>query len=315
MVQFSSLEKIIIKSKVEYINSCADNLIDIEIFNKNYENIKKYYQSGLDKNKIFDNFGRNNNMILYLFENVCYNIDLIKYLIEEIKIPLNYKNRYGYTELHKCNNKEIFEYLLNMGSDITVLDNNNRSVLYLIGINNDLELVKYICQKLNEKRIDIKNLILNKDFYNKNLLNHLADNNDIETFKYLIETYKITILSEYIIESIVNKSDKIFDYLIKPESLRIKDSNGSNLLHIAIENKNKHAIYKIYELNPELIKHKNNNQFFPNEMTSNKMINNYILLVQKRHEFNTNPSNIGLRIKLKAEIEDLEHKQAVLDKQ
>jgi hypothetical protein len=266
------LEKIIINSEIEYINICSQNLIDIELYNNNYNNIIKYYENGLNKNNKYDIYNDYCNIIQYLFSKKCYDFELIKYLVETVKVPLNNKDSYGYTELHSCYNKEIFEYLLNSGSNILSITDNNRSVLFIIArSSNNLELIKFICQKLTEKKINIKELPDLND-----LLNILIEYDNIEIYKFLVETYK---LKKNIIDSIIHKSIKIFNYIITPESLRIKDSSGSNLLHIAVQYENVNAILKLYELSEKQkisLNYKNLNGKLPIDMTTNKKIQKYI---------------------------------------
>ncbi len=66
------------------------------------------------------------------------NLEVIKFLIDELKIDINARNKYGETPLHyaaKTNNEQLITYLLNRGANPNIKDNEHRTpydVTYLI---------------------------------------------------------------------------------------------------------------------------------------------------------------------------------------
>jgi len=336
VTKFNIINKIKVNDQIDYINKNAINLLEIELFNKTYQNIKKYIESGLDINlKYTDNQsnilqyiiakGCNDielieylieekkidvnykdvhgyNLIIYIKENTKQiyeylinkgvdikfkiniaemnilqfiivngsdDIELIKYLIEDIKIDVNYIDKYGNTSLSylKVKDKKTFEYLVNKSSNLNHFNNNNDSTLnfLLLNMKDNLELAIYICTTFEKKltKIDIIKIINTPNKKNEYLINELAKKNYINIFKYLVERYAIdtrvkdSFKYSPIHYAISKKSNEVFNYILKnnindPNFLRILTSDGNTLIHFAVFNNNLHAIEKLFEMSDRL---------------------------------------------------------------
>jgi hypothetical protein len=265
---FIIVNKIKVNSEIDYINKNAINLLYIELHNKTYQNIKKYIESGLDINTKYTQLQL--NILQYILSKDCNNIETIKYLIEEIKIPINYTDLDGNNVFMyiKTQDKQIIEYLINKGCDITKVNNKGSHVLWnlLLSIEDNLDITKYICTVLESKGQNIKKIIDTPNINKNYLLNDLTDKDSINIFKYLVETYKVNMnvpnsVTKYspIFNAIYEKSNKIFDYIRNhpinvnnPSLLRLQASDGNTLLHIAVFRNNIYAIDKLYEMNKRL---------------------------------------------------------------
>lgn len=256
------IKKIKVSSEIDYINKSRESLLQIEIANKTYINIKKYIENGLDINETYHD--DKSNIVQYLLYNNCDEIKLFEYLINEAKVPINYVNDNDYNALYFCENKTIFEFLLNKGCDINKISKvTGNSVLFN---RNNLDLVKFICSKINKDNISIKN------FNGNTYLHILAIYDYFEIFSYLVNTYKLPINTlnndneTPIHIAIKNKSNKIFNTFINKDLLRIKNKKGS-LLHYAVEYRNFDVVKKLDELNLlNFLNYKNNDGKLPYQL-------------------------------------------------
>lgn len=274
------VKKIKINNEIDYINKNGTNLLEIEIFNKTFINIKRYFENGLDINIKFTN--AKINILQYILSKDCDKIELIKYLIEEKNIPINY-NYLNYNG----KNRDIIEYLINKDTDITKINNEGYSAFWILltnVIDDNLDILKFICNKLISNKQNIK--IISDTPNNKEyLLNILAMKNYINSFKYLVDTYNVNMKisdSEYkytpAMNAINTNSNKVFDYIINNKSnidskefLLMKNKNGSTLLHIAVKANNIYAIDKLHvmghKLNINIDNIKNSKGKLPYEMS------------------------------------------------
>jgi hypothetical protein len=255
------VKKTIINNEIDYINKNGINLLEIEIFNQTFINIKKYFENGLDINIKFNN--NKMNILQYILSKDCNKIELIKYLIEEKNIPIDYNYLY-----YNGKNRDIIEYLINKDTDITKINSEGYSAFWILlnnVINDDLDILKFICNKLISNKQNIK--IISDTPNNKEyLLNMLAMKNYINSFKYLVDTYNVNMKisdSEYkytpAMNSINTNSNKVFDYIINHKSninskefLLMRNKNGSTLLHIAVKANNIFAINKLHDMGRRL---------------------------------------------------------------
>jgi len=255
-------KKIKISNEIDYINKSRESLLQIEIANKTFINIKKYIENGLDINETY--LDDKSNIVQYLLYNNCNEIKLFEYLINEIKVPINYVNAYDYNALYFCENQTIFEFLFNKGCDINKISKvTGNSILFN---RTDLNLVKFICGKINKDIISIKN------FNGNTILHILAIYDYFDIFFYLVNTYKLYINTlnndneTPIHFAIKHNSKRIFNNFINKDLLKLKNKKG-NLLHYAVEYRNFDAIKKLDELNLlDSLNYMNNDNKLPRQL-------------------------------------------------
>jgi len=124
----------------------------------------------LKKNiNIFDD---NNLNYLPIFCSVHNNLSILKIIIEKCIIDFNFQDDKGNSALfYACiyNDLDIVEYLLNFKIDLTIKNNDNKTVLNIACENNNNKLIKLLLEKNNHIEISQKTF-LNLEPNNKKLL-------------------------------------------------------------------------------------------------------------------------------------------------
>ena len=214
--------------------------IVFDLVSKNQINELKYLVEKLkiDSSKIFyyfnEDFLNNNNYFIHknneknLLYFALYNnsFDIIKYLIEEVKL------KYEFALFHaiKFSKNRLIKYLLNNKiCDINLLDNNNKTILYYLN-ENSFDLIPF--DQLIINRIENYNLIisnqsnkLKKKILKKGLLFDRENGDKIFT-KFINNNYHFAITKEliWITRYFI---DHLFDYLEN----QIGKNNNNNLFH------------------------------------------------------------------------------------
>jgi hypothetical protein len=248
------IKKIKLDNEIDYINKFADNLIKIEITKDNYRNIKRYIDNGLNI-KYIDN--SNNNLLHIVIENKCNEIKLVKYLIDN-GVNVNHKNKYGDIPLHlvTVKNLDIIKLLIDSGSNILEVDNEGHSIFENLSFLNDVDIIKYLCDELIKKGINIKEYVEKKNSNGYNKLHYIISKDPVNVIKYLITTYNIDIKikdsygDNLLLNAVYYNSNNTVNYLIDnnlyPGFLQIKNNYDQNFLNIAVTNNNYKAITKLY---------------------------------------------------------------------
>ncbi|KAK6174045.1 hypothetical protein SNE40_017391 [Patella caerulea] len=99
----------------------------------------------------------NNNFSLLHISCKCGSISTVNYFINEIGFDVNLKNKFGLTPAAYCTISAInpvgkLKFLSSKGGKLDVVDNNNRSLLYLSCGDGTIETVKYL---VNEIGLDV----------------------------------------------------------------------------------------------------------------------------------------------------------------
>ena len=135
------------------------------------------------------------------------NIEMVKYLVNELKFDINSKNKYsdnGFLLACRNNNIEMVKYLVNeLKFDINSKNNYGSNGFLLACRNNNIEMVKYLAEEL-----DIYNNNWKKSLIKKEILKYLQLNESrfeniklIRTTQHkIIQTIKL--LNKYFIPDI-----------------------------------------------------------------------------------------------------------------
>ncbi len=155
-------------------------------------------------------------------------VELVRYLVEDLKLNLNLQDKDGNTPIFYIMGEEnvgLAIYLIEHGANIKAIQNNNGIYpLHIAANNGNTALIKYSVERYG---VDILNL---KDKDNMTLLHYLATStkktaisrtNLVELFQDLLEKYKIDI--------------------------NIKDKNGMTPLHYAVMAGNKELVTCLIE--------------------------------------------------------------------
>jgi hypothetical protein len=185
---------------------------------------------------------KNGNNCLLLACGNNNNLDIIKYLIEDVRMDCHYLNYLEdnclTTACWENTNLEIIKYLIeDKKININHVDNNNNNcLLSACNANTNLDVIKYL---IEEKQMDVTYLNINGE----NCLTMACSNNtNISIIKYLIEDIKMNILHTNNIGSNCllracrhNTNLSIIKYLIEDIKMNILHTNnvGSNCLLLA----------------------------------------------------------------------------------
>ncbi len=191
------LDYVINKWEVQVCNCINNGALLYALFCNNYIVFKYIYEYGLKKNIISNDIIESIKHEIY---NIC-NIDIFKYLINVIKIPLNdicFDNKpLIFYIINNINDKlsmtelcENFDYIISLDYPSIELDKIKLYINYyipLIGqyILNDLhsrgiELIKYLLNNNISSCMLLFINIFNKPYsYDKNIISEFDDNNDI----------------------------------------------------------------------------------------------------------------------------------------
>ncbi|XP_065346583.1 serine/threonine-protein phosphatase 6 regulatory ankyrin repeat subunit B-like [Cloeon dipterum] len=257
---------------------------------KNFEMVKYLHEKNSELVKQVTNDG---STYLHLaIDNDDCPLEVILWLIEDIKIDVNGTNEFGETPfMIACskNRSDVVEYLLtNKGIDLSKEDRRGGTALHHAVTSGCVDLV----QNLLDRGADLTK----KDNYNRNVLFYGLKR--IEMILYLsrknmefvkeVDSNQSTLLMYAIIDSYVVERDvvhwlieesgidlnavdqngnsaincacvkRMWDFveilLTKDVDIRIKNANGENLLHLAAESGNSDLVQKLIErgINPTL---------------------------------------------------------------
>ena len=264
------IKKIIVNDYKNYININGASLIMIESANKNFNNIIKYLEDGLEPTfKFISNNGL--DLIQYLLIRSCNNIEIFKLLINKYKLSPNYFNLdklHSLFYIEKDTNQAIVQLLIDNEADILYIGNDYTILSSLAFYNNlSLNITKIIISELEKRKINIKEFLLLTDG-NFTIFEWLIKYDNIELFKYLFTTYKIdyNIIDNsgfnLVFTSVIYNAHEIFRFfknevfnkeplkLLRMRTGKPKDGKyrGFNLLHIAGSYENESVIKILCDL-------------------------------------------------------------------
>ncbi|ORX42663.1 ankyrin [Piromyces finnis] len=219
---------------------------------KGNENIVKYLiKNGVDP-RIKNDYGR---MSLHF---VCgaekENINLVKYLIEDIGLDINIQNKDGCTPLHYAceqGNENIVKYLIEKGADTSIKNNNGRISLHCTckAKRESVNIVKYLIEK--------RGLNINiKDNYRFTPIHYACYKGNENIVKYLIKNGvdpKIKNedgrISLHFACGAEKENVNLVKYLIEDIGLDINTQNkdGCTPLHYACEQGNENIVKYLIE--------------------------------------------------------------------
>lgn len=166
----------------------GDTLLHYAALNSSVD-VVKYVTETLNFNAQSEN-NYNQTPFWYACLNIKKNKCVIEYLASKSKEILNQPDDYGVTLLHcaclKKNNLEIIRYLIeDLKLDISLKNKEEKTIFHAMSINKntDPEIVKYLAKKC-EKFIHCKDKLGNTALHYA-----CASTNDINIIKYLIETF------------------------------------------------------------------------------------------------------------------------------
>jgi ankyrin repeat protein len=242
-----------LKINTRYINKNNETCLTIACRNNRSFEIIKYLIEDLqmDVNHV-NNFGYTS--LLYVCRKTD-NIETIKYLIQ-CKANINYATSETNCLLDACyENKSlnVIKYLIEeLKMDINYTNSNNDNCLRYSCLNNDnIEIIKYLIEECK----------MDAFFVNKNgcdCLKLACSNNSVEIVKYLIEEQKTRIDNVsadqndcLALACIYNNSIEVIEYLVNTHKMNMyKITNDKNNLYLACEKNTlgviKHLIEKYF---------------------------------------------------------------------
>ena len=175
---------------------CHSKLVEIVLKKKIIDLIKKGAKIDIE-NKNFK------TPLDLIFE--ISNLDILKWLKENNYI------KFKDDHILKAQNKEVLNYLLNLGLNLNATNKLGTNLLYYTILNQDID---FACYLIKEQKIEIKNafdFLCEEDIFD--FLTKIAFSGDSETFKilinnYLKDNYEINDLLDEIINDNVLFSDE-----------------------------------------------------------------------------------------------------------
>ncbi|MDP1975390.1 MAG: ankyrin repeat domain-containing protein, partial [Alphaproteobacteria bacterium] len=199
----------------------------------------------LDQNPeaIHDTDSENNDLVQIAIENG--HLDILDYLLNILKSPLEYRTPNGQTLLHLYTNSSYdmtpyIEELLEKGMKIDVKNNAESTALYNINAQTHANNIKFMIDKMIEKSLSLDQQNNQKG----TLLSHIACNSSSEIFFYLLDKGVSTEYKgwqgENLLHKIANSNNKldIIRFLVEKKGFDIHqiDNQGNTVLHYAAQN-------------------------------------------------------------------------------
>ncbi|XP_048249106.1 serine/threonine-protein phosphatase 6 regulatory ankyrin repeat subunit C-like [Haliotis rufescens] len=210
----------------------------------------------------------NNDNILHL---ACFvgNKPLVEYLLR--KTDINIRGEMGWTPVMKAawsGNKDVFDFLVSQGADITLTDDNNNNILHMVCEGGNKPLVEYLLPKIdinirgNKGWTPLMNAALSgkKEIFdflvskgaditltgddNHNILHLACWGGNKPVVEYLLPKTDINIRGEMgwtpVMTAALRGKKDVFDFLVSQGAdITLTDDNNNNILHMACEGGNK----------------------------------------------------------------------------
>lgn len=213
------------------------------------------------------------------FLQACYyntDIDVIKYIVDELGAQIEHKNVYGedafLVACYNNSNIKIIKYLARkLGTKC--IDNDKRNCFLLACAHNEnVNVIKYIVDNLNVNKFST-------DDRGNNAVMLACENKNIDVLKYLVEELNMSIIQKnnnkenLLTYASVNNRQDICEYLLNKDMVYLQlDKIGVEYV-VDILKKNKKKTKIIVEKMDNVVKYK---RMFIDLVKSNKMIINIV---------------------------------------
>ncbi|XP_049835771.1 serine/threonine-protein phosphatase 6 regulatory ankyrin repeat subunit B-like [Schistocerca gregaria] len=148
-------------------------------YNGDIKTLREMISNGADP-RIKDDEGKS-----ILMDGACHgHLEMVKFLVEEVCIPLEECDRNGNTtllcaSLSMCPNLEVLQYLVSSGADLQARNLMGETALHIASRSQSLETFKF----LQQSGIPIDS----QDLQGKTVLHHAAELGDAQMVKYLLD--------------------------------------------------------------------------------------------------------------------------------
>ncbi|XP_046563927.1 uncharacterized protein LOC124272766 [Haliotis rubra] len=197
------------------------------------------------------------------------NVDICKYLLSNDILGIESRGQYNRTPVMKAANKghrELFDFLVSKGCDLSVVDGNRNNILHVACVGGNVDICKYLLSKdiagiesrgqynmtpvmiaasmghrelfdfLVSKGCDLSVVDVNRN----NILHRACLGGNVDICKYLLSNDIVGIESrgQYnrtpLMVAASNGHRELFDFLVsKGCHLSVVDGDGDNILHVA----------------------------------------------------------------------------------